>query len=142
MRALPFALWAEQQGLRPPRRRAPVRRRPRLKAPRLQLLGRRGPLRIYLVDSTAVRKIYGDFTMGGHDLVYPDFVAPREVWIADELAGLERQLTTLHELHERRRMAHGMGYDEAHDLSTQLEQRYRHAGGRGLAAALRRERGR
>jgi len=126
-----------------PRRRKPAGKKRHaaaaLKAPRLRLLGTRGKLRIYEVDSSATRKLYGDWTMGGHDLVYAEFVGKNEVWIADEVKGFERKLTTLHELNERRLMAHGMDYDTAHDKSTALEQRYRKANGRGLDEALRKE---
>jgi len=113
------------------------RRRKGLKSPRLKLLMKHGKLRIYLVDSNATRKLYGDFTGGGHSRVYPEFIKkPHEVWIAEELFGIERDLYTLHELNEYTLMGGGMGYDEAHDLSTALEQRYRKSGGKGLKAAV------
>ena len=108
-----------------------------LKAPRLKLLTRSGRLRVWLVDSHAVRKVHGDWTMGGHHRVYPDFIPPNEVWIAEEVFDPERQLCTLHELNEYALMGGGMGYDEAHDLSTALEQKFRKGGMRGLAAAVR-----
>jgi len=108
-----------------------------LKPPRLKLLTRSGRLRVYLVDSHAVRKVHGDWTMGGHHRVYPDFIPPNEVWIAEEVFDPERQLCTLHELNEYALMGGGMGYDEAHDLSTALEQKFRKGGMRGLAAAVR-----
>lgn len=111
-------------------------------APRLRLLERRGPLRVYLVDATKARLRLPDFTMGDHDLHSPGVVPRNEVWIANELGLLERQLTTLHELHERRLMAHGMPYGLAHERATAIETTYRLAGGRGLGEALRRERGR
>ena len=119
-------------------------KRPRvgLKPPRLRLLGRRGKLRIYLVDSTKARLLYADWTMGGHDRVYRDFIPHNEVWIADELGPFERNLTMLHELVERRLMVRKkLDYDTAHEQATAIESRYRHARGRGLDAALRRERG-
>ena len=108
-----------------------------LKSPRLKLLMKCGKLRVYLVDSNAARKLHGDFTGGGHSRVYAEFIKkPYEVWIAEELFGIERDLYTLHELNEFTLMGGGMGYDEAHDLSTALEQGYRKSGGKGLKAAI------
>ena len=114
------------------------KRKKGLKAPRLKLLHRSGRLRVYLVDSNAVRKLYGDWTMGGHHRVYPDFIPPHEVWIAEEVFDPERKLCTLHELHEYKLMGGGQDYDTAHDASTALEQRYRKGKLRGLDAALKR----
>lgn len=125
-------------------------RRPRagLKAPRLRLLGRRGKLRIYLVDATAVRKLTHlnpnapDFTMGTGDQVWENVTGPWEIWIADELGPLERRLTMLHEMVERRLMKRrGLTYDAAHEQALAREDYYRQRDGRGLDAALRRERG-
>jgi len=135
-----------------PRRRKPAGKKrhaaPALKAPRLRLLGTRGKLRIYLVDATAVRKMTDknpnapDFTMGTNDAVWRNVTGPNEVWVADELGPLERKLTMLHEMLERRRMKRdGLSYDDAHDEALAAENRYRQANGRGLDAALRKERG-
>ena len=108
-----------------------------LKSPRLKLLMKYGKLRVYIVDSNAARKLHGDFTGGGHSRVYASFIKkPHEVWIAEELFGIERDLYTLHELNEYTLMGGGMDYEEAHDLSTALEQGYRKTGGKGLKAAV------
>jgi hypothetical protein len=129
-----------------------VKKQRGLKAPRIKLIGMRGKVKIYRVDDTKVRKIYPDWTMGGHDVTY-DFVPRNEVWIAGELGPprppLEETLTQLHELRERRRMielmSKGMSrsdaYDKAHDESLAVEDKYRKANGRGLKAALQRESG-
>jgi hypothetical protein len=125
-----------------------TKRTPGLKPPRLKLLGRRGKLRIYLVATTPTKRIYVDWTEGGHDVVY-DFIPKYEVWISDNLPPLEILLTQIHELRERRRMIELMregmsradAYDKAHDESLAVEDKYRKAGGRGLKAALAREQG-
>lgn len=108
-----------------------------LRAPRLKLYLKSGKLRVYIVDSNATRKLYGDFTGGGHHRVYADFIPPNEVWLAEELFGVELKLYALHELNEYALMGSGMGYDEAHDNSTALEQTFRKGGRKGLDAALR-----
>jgi ElaB/YqjD/DUF883 family membrane-anchored ribosome-binding protein len=125
--------------------KSPAKPQRGLKAPRLKLLGRWGKIKVYLVNATAVRKMTRqnpnapDFTMGTNCAVW------HEVWISDELGPprppLELQLTLLHELAETRRMLRdGLTYDDAHNESLALEDRYRKAHGRGLAAELRRER--
>jgi hypothetical protein len=137
-----------------PRRRKPTGKKRhaaaahKLKAPRLALLGTRGKLRIYLVATTPTKRIYVDWTEGGHDVVY-NFIPKNEVWISDNLPPLENLLTQIHELRERRRMIELMrggmkqadAYDKAHDESLSVEDKYRKANGRGLKAALQRERG-
>jgi hypothetical protein len=134
------------------RKRAPSGKRrhapSKLKPPRIKLLGRRGKLRIYLVATTPTKRIYPDWTEGGHDRVYA-FIPSDEVWISDNLPPLEIRLTTLHELRERRRMgvlmrggmSHANAYDKAHDESLAVEDKYRKANGRGLLKALNAERG-
>lgn len=115
------------------------RRRKGLKPPRLKLLHRSGRLCVYLVDSHRVRRQLPDWTMGGHHRVYSPQIPPNEVWIAEEVFGPERALCTIHELREYKLMGSGMGYEEAHDLSTALEQKFRLGGMKGLDAAVRRE---
>lgn len=128
----------------------------KLKSPRIKLIGRRGKVRIYRIDDTKVRKIYSDWTMGGHSICYggdQGFIPHNEVWIAGELGPpqppLEEMLTMIHELREMRRMGELMkggmsradAYDKAHDESLVVEDKFRKAGGRGLKQALGRERG-
>lgn len=112
-----------------------------LKSPRIRLLGTRGKLRIYLVNATAVRLLSPDFTMGDHHEHNPTVLPKNEVWIASELGKFERDLTLYHELVERRLMLRGMPYGLAHDHATKVESAFRAAKGRGLAAALKAERG-
>ena len=125
-----------------------VKRKKGLKAPRIKLLMKLGWVRVYLVDATAVRKMKSissnaaDFTMGTNWAVWN--LPKGELWISDEIGPprdpLEMRLTTLHESAETRRMVYrGMSYDNAHDMSLALEEKYRKAKGRGLKAALKNE---
>jgi hypothetical protein len=125
---------------------------PGLRSPLVKLIATRGRLKVYRVDDTAVRKIYPDWTMGGHGVGY-SFIPKFEVWIAGELGPprppLEEKLTMLHELRERRRMirllAEGKtlseAYEIAHNESLEVEDFYRKRNGRGLTAALKKEQG-
>lgn len=110
-----------------------------LKKPRLKLLMKRGKVRVYLVDSHLVRQMkgQGDWANGGHSRVFPETCPPNEVWVGNETFGPERKCYILHELLEFWRMGNGMGYDQAHDLSTAAEQKYRSAKMRGVDAAIR-----
>ena len=110
-----------------------------LKSPRIKLLMKRGRVRVYLVASHLVRKMkdQGDWANGGHSTVFPATIPKNEVWIGDETFGPERKLYILHELLEFWRMNHGMSYDEAHDLSTEAEQKFRRGKMRGIDAAVR-----
>jgi hypothetical protein len=111
-------------------------------APRLKLIGTRGKLRIYLVDGLATRKIDIRWTMGGSDAVYPEFIPTNEVWVESSLGKMDRAYTLLHELIERRLMrTKRMVYDVAHEHANKIESHYRARNGRGLFAALRKERG-
>lgn len=115
------------------------KRRKGMKKPRLKLLMKRGKVRVYLVDSHLVRQMkgQGDWANGGHSRVFPETCPPNEVWVGNETFGPERKCYILHELLEFWRMGNGMGYDQAHDLSTAAEQKYRSAKMRGIDAAIR-----
>jgi len=115
------------------------KRRQGLKAPRLKLLMKRGRVKVYLVDSHLVRQMkgQGDWANGGHSRVFPETCPPNEVWVGSETFGPERKCYILHELLEFWRMGNGMGYDQAHDLSTAAEQHYRKRKMRGIDAAIR-----
>lgn len=80
----------------------------------------KGKIKVYIIDGTALRSQDIRFTMGCHDLVY-DYVPKGEIWIASELNEHDRKCTLLHELYERRKMAQGMSYDDAHELANELE---------------------
>jgi hypothetical protein len=90
--------------------------------PYIELLGKYGDVEIWLVNGKWVRKYrYTDFTMDGHDRVYPEFIPSGQIWIDDRLAEDERALVIRHALVERQQMAQGMSYDDAHEWATTRE---------------------
>lgn len=98
-----------------------------LKIPRLKLLGRVGGLVVYLVDGEHIRnKIDIDFTCGGNEAVYPNYVPKNEIWIDDALSPLDRTATLLHEIVERNLMVNkGWSYERAHDAASAAERPFR-----------------
>lgn len=92
-------------------------------------LPRVGRLRIRLVNGEVVRQTVDvvklRFTMGGHDLVYPDIVPRGEIWLDVNMSLRDRAATLAHELHERELMARGLTYVKAHTSATALESRLR-----------------
>jgi len=81
---------------------------------------------VWIVNGRLVRSVFDiDFTAGGHDKVY-EFVPEKEVWIDDDIIGLERGYILLHELHERNRMSIGWSYYKAHTESSKIEYHCRH----------------
>jgi len=82
-------------------------------------------LRVWLVDGPIIRRDYDiDFTEGGTHPRY-SFIPEMEVWIELEETVKERQFVLLHELHERRLMCRGLGYEDAHQQSSIVEQNCR-----------------
>ncbi len=100
---------------------------PELKIPRLKKLGHVGGMVAYLVDGEYVRnKIDLDFTCGGNEAVYPNYVPKNEIWIDDALSALDRTATLLHEIVERNLMVNkGWTYDRAHDAASAAERPFR-----------------
>lgn len=91
----------------------------------LQKLGRRRGLAIWLVDGAFIRQhIYPDFVYGGNDQRYL-FIPKGEIWIDSEVSVKEMEFTIAHEIKERKLMAKGLSYDEAHKKALQLELRLR-----------------
>jgi hypothetical protein len=83
-------------------------------------------LSVWIVNGRLVRSVFDiDFTEGGHEYVY-EFVPENEVWIDDAIEEKERGYVSLHELHERNRMASGWSYNKAHAESSRVEYRCRH----------------
>ena len=84
-----------------------------------------GLVTVHLVHGKAVRDwIWPDFVQGGHWLVYR-FVPKGEIWIDDAILPAEWKPVIEHELHEAVLMAEGMGYDEAHAMSSRFERAFR-----------------
>ena len=119
-----------------PRRELAVRR---------SKLGTIDGLDVYLVDGEKIRStVHIDFTCGGHNLVYPWYVPPGEIWIDDALGGLDRTATLLHEAVEHSLMRdRRWGYDRAHDAASAAEAPFRtqlrRQGARGFSLAAARE---
>ena len=81
---------------------------------------------VWIVNGRLVRSAFDiDFTAGGHDHVY-EFVPEGEVWIDDAIEEKERGFVLIHELHERKHMAEGIPYNQAHAESSRLEFHCRH----------------
>jgi hypothetical protein len=119
-----------------------------MKPPRLRSLGRVVGLAVYLVDGERIRdEIDIDFTMGGNEGVYPNYVPRNEIWLDDAMHPLDMCATALHEIVERDLMLNfGMDYDHAHDIASAnerpfraelLKKRPRAFDGRRVAAAYR-----
>lgn len=100
---------------------------PMLKYPRTCYLGNITGLAIYVVDGEHVRnEIDLDFTQGGNNAVYPNYVPRGEIWIDDVLGTLDRTATLLHEIVELNLMtSKGWGYDRAHDAASAAERPFR-----------------
>ena len=135
---------------RPPR---PARRArgttPRRRLPYLQLLERRGPVSVWLVDGAYVRRnIDEEFSNFGHHYSYSEI--PRdEVWLDQEAVPDEQRFFVAHALLERQLMAEGKDYDTAREAANTEERRLRlaagdvrklHLGKRPLQAVLVHER--
>ena len=79
-----------------------------------------GGVKFYRVDGFAVRNLIDDdFVMGGHGYRYL-YIPLDEIWI-DGSAPKDAPFVFWHEYAERQNMARGMNYNDAHDLSSQLE---------------------
>ena len=82
---------------------------------------------VYLVDGTFVRdKIYDDFTEGGNDAAYPDFVPVNEIWIDGNMCLKDIEATIVHETTERTAMlTDDQSYDKDHDKANVAEGKFR-----------------
>jgi hypothetical protein len=98
-----------------------------LRPPRLRYLGHVTGLAVYVVDGEHIRnEIDVDFTCGGNEAVYPNYVPANEIWIDNALAPLDATATLLHEIVERNLMMRkDWGYDRAHDAASAAERPFR-----------------
>jgi hypothetical protein len=72
-------------------------------------------IKIFEVDGNYIRKeVYDDFTMGGHEYVYPNFIPHNEIWLDKDLSTEDKEATLIHEANERLKMSKGIMYSEAH----------------------------
>jgi len=81
---------------------------------------------VYEVDGNKVRTNCSvEFCLGGHDLVYGDYIPKNEIWV-EKLPSLDDWWKNLyHELVEYELMAGGMGYEEAHVIASREEAKQR-----------------
>ncbi len=98
-----------------------------MKPPRTKLLGSIMGLAVYEVSGEWVRNERDiDFTQGGNEAVYPNYVPRGEIWIEDGLSPLDRTATVFHEIYERNMMmGKGWSYDRAHDAASAAERVFR-----------------
>lgn len=98
-----------------------------LKPPRIKRLGFINGLAIYLVSGEKVRnEIDLDFTAGGSEAAYPNYIPKNEIWLDDALHVLDRIATIFHEIVERNLMLYrGIDYDDAHDTALKRELEFR-----------------
>jgi hypothetical protein len=72
-------------------------------------------LRLYSIDGKYARDfLYSDFSQGGNDLAYPEFVPIGEAWYEEGMEE-EKEHIIKHEKDERELMLGGMIYDDAHE---------------------------
>jgi len=95
--------------------------------PRTRYLGKIAGLAVYLVSGVSVRNNTDiDFTCGGNEAVYPNYVPPGEIWLDDAAGALDRTATALHEIVERHQMMEfGKSYNDAHEVASATERPFR-----------------
>ncbi len=78
--------------------------------------------KVYKVDGNYIRNnVDIDWTMGGHDYVYPKYIPKDEIWLDKDMAKNDFENTLRHENTERRKMISGKKYDKAHELANKEE---------------------
>lgn len=71
---------------------------------------------VYTVDGELVRQhYYPDFSLGGNDMAYPNFIPKNEIWVEQDLIGDSRKTTIAHESIERYEM---FTQDKPYDAGT------------------------
>jgi hypothetical protein len=84
-----------------------------------------GKVKVYSVSAPYIRSKYVDtsigdrngidWTQGGNGRVYFRLQPQNEIWVDENLHGVDREATILHELKEYRVMSKGKDYDVAHE---------------------------
>jgi hypothetical protein len=84
-----------------------------------------GKIKVYSVNAPYIREKYVDtsigdrdgidFTQGGNPRVYWRLIPQNERWVDENLHGVDRDATILHEVVEPNAMAKGVDYDTAHE---------------------------
>ena len=106
-------------------KKAPAKRR----APYVNCLERRGPLSVWLVDGSYIRKnIDEEFSNFGHHFSTPK-VPLSEIWIDKETDPDEQRFFIRHAVVERQKMREGVDYDTARRAANRIERRMRVAAG-------------
>lgn len=78
--------------------------------------------KVFLVDGNYIRNnVDIDFTMGGHDYVYPKYIPKNEIWLDKDMAKNDFENTLRHENTERQKMIGGEKYDKAHEIANKEE---------------------
>lgn len=86
----------------------------------------RDALTICFVDGKIVRNyIDTEFVLGGHDLIYPFYIPPNEIWIEEKMDPREIPFVLTHEWEERKLMSAGATYDAAHEYALVMERMHR-----------------
>jgi hypothetical protein len=89
-------------------------------------LGVLNGMRVWLVDSETIRRIFDiDFTMGSHD-AHSAFIPHGEIWVSRLLPPSDLAPLLVHEAVERQWMVHRKwSYERAHDRASVLETQLR-----------------
>lgn len=78
-------------------------------------------VKVRIVDGNAVRNDHVEFTLGGHQRVWP-YIPEDEIWVEAGVMGDDRVATICHEQVERTVMKLlRWDYERAHELANQVE---------------------
>lgn len=111
-----------KENFTPMSRDFPSARQARKDVPKKLLKKLGSGVKVYLVDGTFIRNnIDIDFTMGGHEFVYPKYIPKNEIWLDKDISEKEQELTLRHENTERDAMIGGKNYEDAHEIANKEE---------------------
>lgn len=87
-----------------------------------QKLGIYDKVNLEVVNTTQLRLKDIAFTMGGHHYVYPKLIKDESIYLDNMMDKDNIIATSIHEFVERTLMKfYGIGYDDAHNLSNDVE---------------------